>query len=168
MTVAKLVELIGAKSGELSFWGIVILLLSLGVEFTPIKYNPWSTILGWIGSRLNSKLNSKLNEIETKVDKLGNDLDKHISESAAKEIRDTRRDILEFCNSCMNGRKHTKEQFEFVIKQCDEYEDYIRSRKIKNGVVDAAMTEIRRLNLKCIQENSYLKEGEDYENRNVV
>lgn len=164
MTVSKIVEMIGAKSGELSFWGVLILLLSIGVEITPIKWKPWSTFLSWIGSRLNSHLNAKLVEIEGKVDKLGDDLDKHISESAAKEIKDTRRDILEFCNSCMNGRRHTKEQFEFVIKQCDDYESYIRTHKIKNGVVDAAMTEIRRLNLKCIQENSYLKEGKDYEN----
>lgn len=163
MTVEKLIGLIGAKSGEFSFWGIILLLLSIGVEFTPIKWNPWSAILGWIGSKLNSRLNAKLVEIDKKVDKLSTDLNDHISESAAKEIKDTRRDILEFCNSCMNGRKHTKEQFEFVIKQCDDYEAYITAHKIKNGVVDAAITEIRRLNLKCIQENSYLKEGEDYE-----
>ena len=166
MTVLKLIELIGAKSGEVSFWGLVLLLLSIGVEFTPIKWNPWSSILGWIGSKLNHKLYNRLDEIEGKVDKLGKDLDKHITESMAKEIRDTRRDILEFCNSCMNGRKHTKEQFEFILKQCDEYEVYIEKNKIKNGVVDAAMKEIRRLNLKCIQENSYLKEGEDYEIHN--
>ena len=163
MTVEKLIELIGAKSGEFSFWGVILLILSIGVEFTPIKWNPWSAILGWIGSKLNSRLNAKLNEIDQKVDKLSTDLNDHITESAAKEIKDTRRDILEFCNSCMTGRKHTKEQFEFVIKQCDDYEAYITQNKIKNGVVDAAITEIRRLNLKCIQENSYLKEGEDYE-----
>ena len=163
MTVAKLVELIGEKSSELSFWGIVVLILSIGVEFTPIKFNPWSTILGWIGSRLNSRLNAKLSEIDNKVDKLSNDLDKHIVESLAKEVKDTRRDILDFCNACMNGRKHTKEQFEFIIKQCDEYETYIEKNHVRNGVVDAAIKEIRRLNQKCIQENSYLKEGEDYE-----
>ena len=163
MTVAKLVELIGAKSTELSFWGVLILLLSIGVEFTPIKWNPWSAILGWIGSRLNSRLNSKLSEIDTKVDKLSNDLEKHIVESNAKELRDTRKDILNFCNSCMIGQKHTKEQFEFVLKQYDSYEKYIEDNKIKNGVIDAAIKEIRRLNQKCIQENSYLKEGEDYE-----
>lgn len=163
MTVAKLVELIGGKSGEWSFWVIVLFLLSIGVEFTPIKWNPWTAILGWIGSRLNSRLNAKLEEIDQKVDKLSDDLDKHIEESFAKELRDTRKDILNFCNSCMVGQKHTKEQFEFVIKQCDSYEKYIEDNKIKNGVIDAAIKEIRRLNQKCIEENSYLKEGEDYQ-----
>lgn len=163
MTVAKLVEMIGAKSGELTFWGLVVLVLSIGIEFTPIKWNPWSAIFGWIGSRLNSKMYNKVAEIDAKVDALSTEFDKHVAESVAKEIKDTRRDILEFSNSCMNGRKHTKEQFEFVIKQCDDYEAYITENKIKNGFVDAAIQEIRRRNLKCIQENSYLKEGEDYE-----
>ena len=163
MTVAKLIEMIGGKTDEWSFWMIIIFLLSIGVEFTPIKWNPWSAILGWIGSRLNSRLNAKLNEIDLKVDKLSDDLDKHIAESFAKELRDTRKDILNFCNSCMIGTKHTREQFEFVIKQCDAYEKYIEDNKIKNGVVDAAIKEIRRLNQKCIEENSYLKEGEDYQ-----
>lgn len=163
MTVAKLVELIGGKADEWSFWAIILFLLSIGVEFTPIKWNPWTTILGWIGSRLNSRLNAKLEEIDQKVDKLSGDLDKHIEESFAKELRDTRKDILNFCNSCMVGQKHTKEQFEFVIKQCDSYEKYIEDNKIKNGVIDAAIKEIRRLNQKCIEENSYLKEGEDYQ-----
>ena len=163
MTVAKLVELIGGKADEWSFWAIIVFLLSIGVEFTPIKWNPWTAILGWIGSRLNSRLNAKLEEIDQKVDKLSGDLDKHIEESFAKELRDTRKDILNFCNSCMVGQKHTKEQFEFVIKQCDSYEKYIEDNKIKNGVIDAAIKEIRRLNQKCIEENSYLKEGEDYQ-----
>ena len=163
MTVEKLIGLIGEHK---SFCGFLVLILSVGVEFTPIKINPWSAILGWIGSKLNSKLNLKLGEIETKVNQLGDNLTQHIAESNAKEIRDTRRDILDFCNACMTGRKHTKEQFEFVIKQCDDYETYITENKIKNGVVDAAIKEIRRLNSKCIQENSYLKEGEDYEVHN--
>lgn len=163
MTVAKLVEMIGTKSGELSFWGVLILLISIGVEFIPIKLNPWSVILGWFGSKWNSRINAKLGEIGKKVDKLSTDLDKHIAEAAAKELQDTRKDILNFCNSCMIGQKHTKEQFEFVIKQCDSYEKYIEDNKIKNGIVDAAIKEIRRLNQKCIEENSYLKEGEDYE-----
>jgi hypothetical protein len=89
-------------------------------------------------------------------------LDEHIEESKAKELRDTRRDILEFCNACMNRRRHTKEQFEFVLRQCDDYEDYIEKNHVKNGVVAAAIKEIRRLNAKCIQENSYLKEGVDH------
>ena len=163
MTILKLIELVEANRDAINVWGLIIFALSLFVEFTPIKFNPWSAILGWIGSKTNARLNTKLSQIEKKVDKLNTDLDQHIAESVEKELKDTRKDILEFCNSCMNGRRHTKEQFEFVIKQCDAYTKYIRENHVENGYIESAIKEIKRLNDKCIQENSYLKEGEDYE-----
>lgn len=164
MTVAQIVELFTAYEDQLTVGGIVLFILSLIVEFIPkIKFYPWSSILGWFGSKINKSLNKRLDEIESKVDTLQTDLDNHVAESVEKELKDTRKDILDFCNACMNGRRHTKEQFEFVIRQCDMYEDYIKKNHITNGYVDAAIKEIKRLNDKCIQENKYLKEGEDYE-----
>ena len=56
-----------------------------------------------------------------------------------------RRDILNFYDTCRSGQKHTKEQFDFVIRQCDYYETYIQDHDIKNGVIEAAIKEIRRL-----------------------
>lgn len=136
--------------------------MSIGIEIVPkIKWKPWSTLLEWIGSKINAKTISKVEELSSKVELLQNELKKHITDSEDKSLQDIRRDILNFCNSCMNGRQHTKEEFDFVLKQCDEYEIYIEKNKVKNGVISAAIREIRRLNDKCIQENSFLKEGEE-------
>lgn len=152
-----------------SFWGIVIFLMSIGIEIIPkIKWSPWSALINWIGSRFNAKIDAKVDSvrgelkvIEKKVDYLQTELSKHISDSEEKSLQDTRRDILDFCNSCMIGRKHTKEQYDFVIGECDVYETYIKKSTIPNGVIEAAIKEIRRLYDKCIQEHSFLKEGED-------
>lgn len=152
-----------------SFWGIAIFLMSIGVELIPkVKWSPWSALIRWIGSRFNSKIDAKMDvvrkevkDLDGKIDDVRTELSKHISESEIKALQDTRRDILEFSNSCMNGRKHTKEQYDFMINQCDTYEKYIQKNQIKNGVIEAAIKEIRRLYDKCIQEHSFLKEGED-------
>lgn len=152
-----------------SFWGIAVFLMSIGIELVPkVKWSPWSALIRWIGSRFNSKIDSKMDivrkevkELDGKIDDVRTELSKHISESEIKALQDTRRDILEFGNSCMNGRKHTKEQYDFMINQCDTYEKYIQKNNIKNGVIEAAIKEIRRLYDKCIQEHSFLKEGED-------
>ena len=167
MTFQEFLDSIGLTTT--SFWGIVIFLMSIGIEVIPkIKWSPWSTLIKWIGSRFNAKIDAKLDAVrgeivvlDKKVDYVQGELSKHISESEIKALQDTRRDILEFCNACMYNRKHTKEQFDFMIKECDEYEKYIRKNDIKNGVVEAAIKEIRRLYDKCIQEHSFLKEGED-------
>ena len=161
MTFKEFIASIGFGSG-FSFWGVVAFLMSIGIEIIPkIKLKPWSTLLEWIGSKINARTIAKVDELSSKVELLQNELKKHITDSEDKSLQDIRRDILDFCNSCMNGRRHTKEEFDFVLKQCDEYEIYIEKNKVKNGVISAAIREIRRLNDKCIQENSFLKEGEE-------
>ena len=179
MTFQEFLQSIGLTTT--SFWGILIFLMSIGIEIIPkCKWSPWSTLIKWIGSRFNAKIDSKMDAvrgelavldkkidyIDQKVDRVQGNLNKHITESEAKSLQDTRRDILDFCNACMNSRRHTREQFEFVIKQCDDYEKYIEDHnrlhpdnKIKNGVIEAAIGEVRRLYAKCIRDHDFLKEG---------
>ena len=167
MSFQDFLNAIGLKTW--SFWGIVVFLMSIGIEIIPkIKWSPWSTIIKWIGSRFNSKIDAKMDEVrgeiktlDKKIDHVQGELSKHVAESEIKSLQDTRRDILDFCNACMNGRRHTKEQFDFIIHQCDDYEAYIKKNKVKNGVIEAAIKEIRRLYDKCIQEHDFLKEGEE-------
>lgn len=158
---------------EISFWGMLVFLASVGIEIMPkIKWNPWSSLIKWIGMRFNSHIDRRVGKLDEKFDKeiellnikvdtLQKDLTKYVVESENKNLQDLRRDILDFCNSCINGRRHTREEFNFVIKECDNYEIYIKDREIKNGVIEAAIKEIRRLYDKCIQEHSFLKEGEE-------
>lgn len=151
---------LAALKDTLSWGGIAFLAIASLLQFSKININPWDKIFGWIGDRLNSKLLERLKGLETEMTKIKDSLNDHIRESEVKDLQDTRRDILEFANACMNGRRHTKEQFDFIIKECDDYESYIEKNDIKNGVVTSAIREIRRLNDKCIQENSFLKERE--------
>lgn len=187
MTFKDLLSSLGLNDPK-TIWGWLIFLTSIGIELIPqIKFNPWSALLRWIGNNLNNKLNkkidakvdaldekivkkdselsNKIDEINSKVDDLNESLQKHISESEIKSLQDTRRDILDFCNACMNGRRHTKEQFDFVIAECDNYERYVENNDIKNGVIEAAIKEIRRLYDKCIQEHSFLIESTNDETK---
>ena len=187
MSFTEFISWLGFQN-KLSFWGVLVFLASIGIEVVPqIKWSPWSALLKWLGNRFNDRidrkvgalgrtlddkieaLNRKIDEqvgiLDTKVDVLHKDLTDHVSESENKNLQDMRRDILDFCNACINRRKHTREQFEFVIHQCDYYEKYIKERDIKNGVIEAAIKEIRRLYEKCMQEHSFLKEGEETSNK---
>jgi len=161
MTFNEFIASIGFKSG-VSFWGVMAFLMSIGIEIIPkVKWKPWSSLLEWLGSKLNAEVYVKVDALNKKVDTVQAELQKHIVDSEVQTLQETRRDILDFCNACMNNRRHTKEQFDFVLMQCDSYEKYIETNKLKNGIVSAAIKEIRRLNDKCIQENSFLKEGEE-------
>lgn len=167
MTFREFLAAIGLSTT--SFWGIVLFLTSIGIDIIPkIKWSPWSSLIKWFGTRFNSKIDSSVDDlrkeirsVDAKIDMVQTKLDEHISESEAKTLQDTRLNILDFSNACMNNRKHTKEQFDFMLTQCDDYETYIRTNAVKNGVIEAAIKEIRRLYDKCLQEHTFLKEGED-------
>lgn len=150
MSINDIWSFIANAKEELSIGVVILIILMSLVQVSKININPWDWLLGTIGKKLNATIDKKVTEIETK-------LDAHIRADEAEKLENKRRDILEFANSCMTGRKHTQEQFRFVIKKCDEYEKYIEKNEIKNGEISSAIAEIRRLYTKCIQNNSFLK-----------
>lgn len=153
----NIIDMMNLKTGVSVGAGILVILMTL-IQIAPIKLNPWDKILTWLGNHMNADIVKRVDIIEAK-------LDEHIKESSDERLRKVRADILCFGNSCMNGQPHTKEEFEFVISECDQYEKYIEKTQSKNGVATTAISEIRRLYEKGIQENSFLKEGDAYEKK---
>jgi hypothetical protein len=156
MTLSAIWALIVGAKDQISIGFIGVIILASLIQVSKININPWDAVFNWIGKKLNKELLDKVKDVETK-------LDKHIADDDKEKLEAKRRDILSFANSCMNGRKHTKEQFIFVIKECDEYEAYIEANNVKNGEITSAMEEIRRLYKKCLQQNSFLQPGEEFE-----
>lgn len=116
---------------------ILAVILTTLVQISPLKLNPWDFCLGWIGDRLNS-------HILKKVDALDEKLTEHVQESRDSSVKRKRQRILQFVEDGMGGKRYTKETFEFMMRECDDYETYIRDHEIKNGVIEASITEIRR------------------------
>lgn len=76
-------------------------------------------------------------------------------------VRQIRAHVLDFANSCMNGRKHTKLDFENIMNNENAtYEALCKKYKIKNQVYKADYEYIVRCYKKCQEENSFLKELE--------
>lgn len=127
----------------------MVIALGIFVEIVPIKLNPLSFIVQWVGNCLNGETKKQLSSISEKLEDLSCRIDKI-------EINDMRSSILDFSNSCMNGRKHTKEEFEHVIDVHSQYTDIISERGLTNGRVDLAFKYISELYTKCLNENSFL------------
>lgn len=127
----------------------LLALLGITVEIIPIKISP----LGWIGKRINRTLIDKVDEIENQQKAIKEDLQEHI-------VDEWRTYILDFQNSCLNKRKHTREEFTRVYKVCDKYEEYVKTRKIKNSEADQAISYIKRVYEECLEEGEFLiREG---------
>ena len=123
--------------------------LSIIVEITPIKINPVSTLLKFIGSNINADLKAEISAVKDTVQKVDTKVDNN-------EIDRIRWEILDFANSCRNHKKHTKEEFDHVIALNQKYHRILDEREEENGQVDLAFEYIRKIYCKCLENNSFL------------
>lgn len=112
---------------------------SLFIQIAPIKINPWSTIIKWIGKILMGEACGKMDDLIKAVETI----DSEVKENEKDRIR---WEILDFANSCHNGRKHTKDEFNHILELNDKYEKLLlQTKDKKNGVFKAEYIYIQHL-----------------------
>lgn len=162
MTIKEIIEEIFADRGPLIALFIVATAI---IQISPIKINPWSAMIKWIGKHLNTDVASKVDGVEAKVDGLDTRiadieerLNNHIADSEAADIRERRQAILDFASSLMRNTNYNREKFEFMMNECDSYQEYCRDNNIINGVADTSIGEIRRIYNERYRNNDFLIE----------
>jgi len=110
--------------------------------------------------------NKSIGEIKAKTtqncDKLKKRLDQ-IEQSTQKSndmqtLRQIRAHVLDFANSCMNDREHTKQDFENIIEENTLYETLIKKYKITNDVYTEDFKFVMDVYHQCLKEGSFLNE----------
>ena len=119
------------------------------IQIAPIHINPWIAILRLIRGVLIGDLEKSLEEV--KQDLLG------LRQDVEQEKADNKRwNILDFANSCRNGRRHTKDEWHHVIDQLKEYEVFVEERGLDNGVMEEEAKYLRRLYAERCEKNDFL------------
>lgn len=124
-------------------WGWALTLLCAFVEITPIKIHPISALLGWIGKKLTGDIRQDIADLREDVDK--------------QRMATIRSLVLDFSNSCINGRQHTKEEFDHVIAENANYEELVKRYKVKNDVYTEAYAYIMRIYRKLLDTRGFLR-----------
>ena len=125
-----------------SNWGIAAI-VSLGlVEVTPIKINPLSRFLKWVGDKINGEMLKRIDRLEQDVN--------------TNEMDRIRWEVLDFANSCRNGRKHTQDEFEHIITLVKKYEGLLKKCGRENGVFEFEYHYIKELYEHCLKTNDFI------------
>ena len=124
------------------YWLVAALLGAGLVEVTPIKINPLSWLLKLIGSKVNGEMIKRIDKLEANVD--------------TNEMDRIRWEVLDFANSCRNGRRHTQDEFEHIITLVKKYEKLLEKLGRENGVFEMEYKYIVKLYEKCQQENDFI------------
>ncbi len=150
--------LMNATVGHLIGGGIgVIAILSLFIELTPIKINPVSALLNWIGKRTNKELFDKIDEIEEKVDDISKRQAEMEAMSDEREAINCRIRILQFADEVRRHIKHSQESFNQVLSDIDRYERYCADNpKFKNNKTITAKERIIAAYDGCLEQNDFL------------
>ena len=94
----------------------MIVLLTL-VQIAPIKLNPWSDIIKWIGHALNAEVLEQQQKTQRK-------LEEHIQVDDERNANLLRTQILRFNDELIDDKHHTREHFIEILAVIDAYEDY--------------------------------------------
>lgn len=135
-------ELIGSGA-------VIVLIFTTLIEITPIKWNPLTSILSWLGTRMNGKLIAKVDKQEQKIDALDKKIDMN-------EIDHIRWEILNFANSCRNHQRHTKDEFEHIINLHEKYTEILAERDMTNGLITIEYEFIEGIYKHCLEKNDFL------------
>ena len=150
MSIYELINKLFENHGTL-----VVVLLCL-VEVTPIKINPLSWVFRWIGTKANGELKGEIDKLRVGLLEARGDLNELKQDVEQMKVDAMRWDILTFANNCHSGKRHTKEEWNHVIAQCQEYEDYIERKEISNGVIVEETKYLRELYQGIIRDNDFL------------
>lgn len=129
-------------------WQIVVF-ISLFIQFTPIKLNPWSALFKWIGKFFTGDVSTKIDGLLKKVDKI----DQDVMNNEKDRIR---WEILDFANSCRNNRRHTRDEFQHIAALNDKYKVLLEKTNDKNGVFEIEYDYIQKLYAERLEKNDFL------------
>lgn len=128
----------------------VLLIFSIFIQITPIKWNPVSSFLKWVGKLLTSETAEKLENLTEDVEDIKHNID-------ANEKDRIRWEILDFANSCRNGQKHSHDEFAHITDLHDKYQTLLERTNDKNGVFDTEYQWIQTLYTERLEKNDFLK-----------
>lgn len=121
------------------------------IEISPIKFNPITMILKWMGDKMNSGLKTELDAL------------KKAQEDQKKDFQDFkvaqyRYEIFQFESEIRdNNDRHTEEQYNHILEQCKKYEAYCVDNDIPNGKAEMAIKHIRDVCYDHLKHDSFEK-----------
>ena len=147
----KLAEAAKGMSARDIFGFVALLLVALSafIEITPIKINPISAFMRWIGKAINGPVLKELASQKETMVELRDVVDDN-------EIDRIRWEILDFANSCRQGKKHTLDEFVHIIELNEKYHKILDRRDLTNGRIDLEYHFIEKIYKECQEKNNFL------------
>lgn len=125
--------------------------LSIFIEISPIKLNPWSWIAKKIGRAINGEVLEQVAELrkEFKAHEIKND-EEHISRARTR--------ILRFNDELLECKRHSQEHFDEILEDIDTYEKYCEGHpEYPNSKAVMAIENVKEAYKQCLKQHDFLE-----------
>ncbi len=130
-------------------------ILSIFVEISKIKFNPWKMLFEFIGKSLNREVKKELDNIKGLIKSQGEHLREIEMTVDMNEIKRIRAEIFAFADSCKMGEKHTEEAFLHIIDIHEDYEELIDKYGMTNGRISLDYDYIVNVYQECVKKGVF-------------
>lgn len=104
----------------------------------------------WVQNHNSKSLRADISSIQDEIGKMK-------SSEELREIKNTRRRILRFNDELLNSIEHSKEYFDEIVGDVDEYRRYTNSHPdYSNGKANLACENIERVYRQCLEKKTFL------------
>lgn len=136
-------QIVGGSAG-------IVFLISFFIEITPIKINPISKFLRWLGRKINGDVLEKVEEMERELTKMRDANEEQV-------VINSRYRILRFGDEVLHDIKHSKDHFEQILLDISAYDRYCEKHEdFANNITKTTSQIILERYKKCLEENSFL------------
>ncbi|MGM9551921.1 MAG: hypothetical protein ACI3XA_06645 [Clostridia bacterium] len=136
----------------ISFLGVV----SIFVEVSKIKFNPWGTLFDFIGRALNRDVKKELSTIQGILKNHSESLKDIEMLVDMNEIKRIRAEIFAFADSCKIGNRHTEDAFLHIIDIHDDYMELLDKYGMSNGRISMDYEYIMEIYRDCVKKKNLL------------
>lgn len=156
MNILKLLQTL--STGDVVL--IAALILS-AIQIAPIRIDPWTAIIRWIGKIMIGDLPARIAALEKNMADRISGVEKKLGEVEAKEDeRDAvnkRVRILRFEDELQEERRHSKDSFDQVLSDISGYNQYCEEHpNFKNEQTAATVTHIRKIYAERLEKRDFL------------
>lgn len=135
----------------------IIAILSVFIEITPVKINPVSDFLNWVGKRTNKELNARMDVLEAKVGTISDKQTAIEATALEQEAINSRIRILRFSDEIRRDIRHSQESFDQTLSDITKYEQYCKDHpEFENKKTVLATKRISEAYDKCVADNDFL------------
>lgn len=135
------------------------------IEFNKkLKWNPISSVLKWIGTRTNVELldelkdvKSKVTDVEGRVESLEHTVNRIDEDADRRDAVQCRVRILRFGDELRINHQHSKDSFDQVLSDLDQYDRYCEAHpNFRNNQTAATRERILNVYNKRLSENDFI------------